>query len=356
MMKKNKDEGFSFFHFFGMAGNARLVLVFFAVAIFSIMGLSNFNLSSKIEKLSNTLSPLTSLEGSLIYIKSLDGFVDYPPYGEIYIHNYNTGTNRRLTFDHFYDSSPTYSKSLNTIFFESKRGGGEEYEMMSIQSDLYGYNVETGKISNFRELLAFSLEYDDSEILSPKISSYNDSLIAFFEKRFTEQNLIVCNYLSKNIMVRLPIKPNLRTNVDSFLEDFVSIYDASRTSEDSLGTFFISLDNQNKIYVPKVYGDEYFFTGQSKDNKYYVVSKQKEPKMIINFYSLPTGEVSLFKEINSSILEELIDDLAVEVVLKDETIIYYYSDHASEKLYSLVGGKLKLMISTKEEIVDFEFH
>lgn len=142
-MKKNSDEGFGFFHFFGMGGNARLILVFFAVGILSILGLRNFNLSSKIEKLTNTLSPLTSLEGCLIYIKSLDGFVDYPPYGEIYIYNHNTRTNKRLTFDRFYDSSPTYSQSLNTIFFESKRSEDVEYEMMSTQSDLYGYNVGT---------------------------------------------------------------------------------------------------------------------------------------------------------------------------------------------------------------------
>lgn len=77
--------------------------------------------------------------------------------------------------------------------------------------------------------------------------------------------------------------------------------------------------------------------------------------MMINSYSLITGEFSPVKVVNSLSFENLVADLAVEFVLKDETIIFYYSDFDGEKLYSLDNNGLELLISTKEEIVDFEF-
>lgn len=91
--------------------------------------------------------------------------------------------------------------------------------------------------------------------------------MAFFEKRYEDQNLIVCNYLSKKVVVKLPIKPNFRTKIDSFLEDYLSVYDAIKASEDSFGTFFISLADQSITQIPNTYRDDYFFTGQGKDNK-----------------------------------------------------------------------------------------
>ena len=161
-------------------------------------------------------------------------------------------------------------------------------------SDLYGYNLQSKEVNGSRELVSFGLEYDDSEILSPIISSYNDSLMAFFEKRYSVQNLIVCNYLSKKVIVRLPVKPHARTYIDTFLRNYVSIYDASRSSGTSLGTYFVPLDSSDTvIQLPKTFKSKYYFTGKGDGNEYFVVSKEKKPKMAIYSYKLSTTIVMI---------------------------------------------------------------
>lgn len=353
----NNEKGFGFLDFFGMGGNSRIILFFLALIIVLVSSISSLDLRNKVDKILSALNPIYTVKGKLIYVKALDEFVGYPPYGEIYIYDYTAGKDQRITFDEYYDASPTYSKHFNTIFFESKRKSDVDYQLMSAQSDLFGYNLESGKVKNSRELIAFSLEYDDSDILSPIISSYNDSLIAFFEKKYTAQNLIVCNYLSKKVMVRQPIKPHTRTDIDDFLRNYVSIYDASTSSSTRFGTYFISLDSNNTILqIPDTFKSQYYFTGKGEGNAYFAVSKEEKEKLNIFSYKLPDGEFSLVNEIHSSEMGKMAKELTVESILNKDKIIFYFFSEGEEKFFVLNKGSMKLLLSSKHEITDFEFH
>jgi hypothetical protein len=357
MRNSNDQKDFGFLSFFGMAGNARLVLVFIALIVVIVSGVSRINLSRYIKKINTALYPINTVKESLLYVRALDEFVGYAPYGEIFIYDLKEGKDRRLTFDKYYDASPTYSKHFKTIFFESKRGKDTDYELMSARSDLYGYDIESGEVKHSRELVAFGLEYDDSEILSPIISVHNDSLIAFFEKRYSVQNLIVCNYLDEKVLVRVPIDPHTRTYIDSFLRDYVSVYDASRSTSKSLGTRFVSLNSGSDVLdIPGHFKSKYYFTGIGEGNNYFAVSRKKYPNIGIYSYEIPSGELTLINEIQTSVFGETISDFTVEVVLsKDELIFYSYSDDFGEKLYTLNKESLKPLISSNFEIIDIEF-
>lgn len=357
MSNSNDQRDFGLLSFFGMAGNARLALVFIALIVIIVSGMSSINLDGYIKKINIALNPIKTVEESLLYVKALDEFVGYAPYGEIFIYDLKEGKDRRLTFDEYYDASPTYSKHFNTIYFESKREKDTEYELMSARSDLYGYDLESGEVKHSRELVAFSLEYDDSEILSPIISVYNDSLIAFFEKRYSVQNLIVCNYLDERVLVRVPIEPHTRTYIDSFLLDYVSVYDASKSTTKRLGTRFVSLTNgSDVIEIPGHFKSKYYFTGIGKGNNYFAVSRKKNPDIGIYSYDIPSRELNLINKIQTSVFEETISDFTVEMVLsKDELILYSYSDEYGEKLYTLSKESLKPLISSSFEMVDIEF-
>ncbi len=342
---------FGFITLMSMRGNVRIVLVVIVLIIILILLISSLSIPERFQFWTSNLRPIGDFKGKVLYVESIKESIEFPPYGDIMLGDIHSKSSRRINFDQYYDASPSYSPINNVIYFESKRKEGSQSQLLSAPSDLYKYDIESNKILHARTDIAFALKYDDSEIVSPLVSMVNDSLFAFFERRYSDQRLVVCNFIKKVVLVDIPVEVHKATIIDSFMKSYVVVFDSERSNRMKVGTYFVNLETQGVAYVPDEFASEYYFTGLPRHDSdyYYGVGKGHSQKAKIYSYNVEAQNISFVNDLaigtNSS----------VEVVVNDSLVVLYRSDDR-ESIVLRTNQSENEIISTGHEITGFRFY
>lgn len=292
-------------------------------------------------------------QNKILYIETLtDELYLTPPYGDIMVFDLEKRKKIRLNQDRYYDASPSYSKTGNCIYFESKRSDRAKYELMSSPSDLYKYDLETKKILNARSDIEFALNFDESSIENPLVSKYNDSLIAFFEVKGIDQKLIICNYVSKRKLFEKKIEYNTRSKIKLFLEEYIVVFDASRSLRGEVGVYFISLIEDNKImYLSKEFKDDFYFIGETDDGSNYYLTNRLDTRNL-TIYSFNTDNKEITKEKYIPKEEITYNGIRLlELAIFDKSFLFLkeYIDTIGFTIFIYKDNNLQLLFSAKNK-------
>lgn len=164
------------------------------------------------------------------------------PYN-IFAIDLKTGKTIRLTYGEIFDFSPSYSQFLNCIFFTANRDSiGQEVSYQYDGGSFMKINLNSMEIESARPVLNFLNINNKTQIVSPRVSPYNDSLLAFCTKS-DNPKFYICNYISQKKIISIPI-------VDIYKYRFARKYLIIQQSRVSDSLRFIKVDLETKTYEP----------------------------------------------------------------------------------------------------------
>ncbi len=310
-----------------------MVLTFFLV-----LWITDYSLFRRIHFWITDLAPIGDFRNKVLYVDPVKDSYDYPPYGDIVIGDIESGSARRISFDDFYDASPSYSSINNVIYFESKRTCDEGVKPERIPSDLYKYDIKNKEILRARADVAFALKYDNSEIVSPLVSPLNDSLIAFLERPDTAQRLVVANFIRRTVLADIPLEAYNDIAIRDFMDRYVVMYDADGSRGRKVGIYFANLETQEISYVPDKFKYGFYYVGSRANGSddYYIVYEKYDRLARIYRYNVVTQDTTFVMKTPVG------RNTSIDMVVNDTLAVVWYSGRGERAVFRSHGGEREI--------------